>query len=394
MVDILKDYSPDRSTAKAMKWHDLETVFGEKDLLPVWIADMDFAPAKEVTAAIQSFVDDQYFGYYSVPDSYYQSMIDWSKTHFQYETKAGWYRFAPGVCTGIAFALHAFTQEGDKVLIQNPVYNPFRTVIEEANRTLVMQDLLGNDQKGYTIDFDAMEKAFKEDDIKVFLFCSPQNPTGRVWTKDELNKVVALCKQYDVLLFSDEIHRDLIMPGHEHIAVGTIDPDFDNYVLFASPSKTFNLAGFNHSFMVVPREDLREKLDVFLHSIHVTGGQPAGYIASEAAYTYGGDWLASVNEIIWANYQLLKGKLNEALPEVTFSDLQGTYLAWLDLGAYVSSTKLTDVVQGKARLAVNYGTTYWPTNPEDTHIRINLATSPEMIEKVADNLIKALKEEN
>ncbi|MFV8814663.1 MalY/PatB family protein [Aerococcus urinaeequi] len=392
MVDILKDYSPDRSNTKAMKWHDLETVFGDKDLLPIWIADMDFAPAKEVTAAIQSFVDDQYFGYYSVPDSYYQSMIDWSNDHFQYKTKAEWYRFAPGVCTGIAFALHAYTNEGDNILIQNPVYNPFRTVIEEANRTLVMQDLLGNEQEGYTIDFDALESAFKDDDIKVFLFCSPQNPTGRVWHRDELAKVVALCKQYDVLLFSDEIHRDLIMPGHEHIAIGNIDPDFDNYVLFASPSKTFNLAGFNHSFMVVPRADLREKLDTFLHAIHVTGGQPAGYIASEAAYTYGSEWVENVNQVIWDNYQLLKTTVQTALPQVQFSDLQGTYLAWLDLGAYVKNADLKEVVQDRARLGVNYGTTYWPTRPEDTHIRINLATKTEIIEKAANNLVKAIQE--
>ncbi|OYQ67355.1 MalY/PatB family protein [Aerococcus sp. 1KP-2016] len=391
MVDILKDYSPDRSQTKAMKWHDLPEKFGASDLVPVWIADMDFAPAKEIKEALQNFVEEQYYGYYSVPESYYTAIVDWTKAQYNYETKAEWYRFAPGVCTGIAFALHAFTNEGDKVLIQNPVYNPFRTVIEEANRTLVMQDLLGDDVQGYTINFEAMEDAFKHDDIKAILFCSPQNPTGRVWTKEELTKVVDLCKAYDVLLLSDEIHRDLIMPGHEHIAIGNIDPDYDNYVLFASPSKTFNLAGLNHSFLVVPNAEKRVKLDTFLHSIHLTGGQPAGYIAAEAAYTHGGEWLDAVNEIIWSNYNLLKDTIQAALPEVTFSDLEGTYLAWLDLGAYMKSADLEDIVQNKAKLAVNYGTLYWPTNADDTHIRINLATRPEIIETAAKNLVAAIK---
>lgn len=157
MVDILKDYSPDRSNTKAMKWHDLPQQFGEDNLLPIWIADMDFAPAREIQAALRAFVDEQYYGYYSVPDSYYTAIVDWTKAHYNYETKAEWYRFAPGVCTGIAFGLQAFTEEGDKILIQNPVYNPFRTVIEEANRILVMQDLLGDDVVGYTMDFDALE---------------------------------------------------------------------------------------------------------------------------------------------------------------------------------------------------------------------------------------------
>lgn len=392
MVDILKDYSPDRSNTKAMKWHDLPQQFGEDNLLPVWIADMDFAPAREIQAALRAFVEEQYYGYYSVPETYYKAIVDWTKAHYNYETKAEWYRFAPGVCTGIAFGLQAFTEEGDKILIQNPVYNPFRTVIEEANRTLVMQDLLGDDVTGYTMDFDALEAAFKDDDIKVFLFCSPQNPTGRVWTKDEVTRVVELCQTYGVLLFTDEIHRDLIMPGHTHVAVGTIDPDFDQYVLFASPSKTFNLAGLNHSFIVVPNDTLRQTLDAYLHSIHLTVGQPAGYIGVEAAYTYGADWLEGVNQVIWDNYLLLKDKLKEALPKVTIADLQGTYLAWLDLGAYVSADNLKHVVQEKARLGVNYGSLYWPTKTDETHIRINLATTPEIIGQAADNLIKAIQE--
>lgn len=391
MVDILKDYSPDRSQTKAMKWHDLPQQFGEDGLLPIWIADMDFAPAKEIQQSLKDFVDEQYYGYYSVPDSYYQALVDWSKKEYQYETKAEWYRFSPGVCTGLAFALHAFTQEGDKVLIQNPVYNPFRTVVEEANRELVMQDLLGNEETGYTIDFDRLEKAFKEDDIKVLLFCSPQNPTGRVWTKEELKKVIDLCKAYNILLFSDEIHRDLIMPGHQHISIGNIDEAYDNYILFASPSKTFNLAGLNHSFMVIPRAEYRDKMDKFLHAIHLTGGQPAGYIATEAAYTYGKEWLEGVNEVIWANYQLLKDKLTTSLPKVKIADLQGTYLTWIDLGAYVKAEDLRTVVQDKAKLAVNYGSLYWPTKPEDTHIRINLATKTAIIDQAVDNLIKAIQ---
>ncbi|WP_195854181.1 MalY/PatB family protein [Aerococcus tenax] len=389
------DLIVDRRGTQTTKWGQLENSFGDSDLIPLWIADMDFATAPEIKEVLHAYVEQNQYGYAPVRPEYYQAIIDWTKKHFDYDTEKDWYFYTPGVCTGIAYVLVALLNEGDKVLIQNPVYNPFRTVVEEANRTLVMQDLLGDDETGYTIDFEALEKAFKEDDIKALLFCSPQNPTGRVWTEDELKQVVALCKQYDVLLISDEIHRDFVWQGHHHIAIDKVaqDQDFNRVITLTAGSKTFNLAQFSHSLLIVRDPDLRAKIQAFYDKLHLNNpGSPAGYLALEAAYRHGEDWLETIKEIIYSNYQNLRDILTEALPEIKVANLEATYLMWIDLGAYVPSKDLKHVAQDKAKLAVNYGHTYWPTKANDTHIRINLGTDPALIEQAGKNLVQAIKD--
>ncbi|AMB99304.1 aminotransferase [Aerococcus urinaehominis] len=389
MVDVLKDLSPDREGSPVIKWTGMTGKYGANDLLPLWIADMDFGTVPEVVQALVDYTERNQYGYFSVPDSYYQALIKWAKDHFNYTTEASWYRYTPGVCTGLALALQAFTNEGDKVLIQNPVYDPFRTVVLEANRELVMQDLLGDDEAGYRMDFDSLEAAFK-DGVKVFILCSPHNPIGRIWSQEELTKVIDLCCQYDVFLFADEIHRDLIMPGHEFITTGCLVNDFDKLVIFTAASKTFNLAAFSHSFMIIKNPDLRAIYDRYTKTIHLGTGAPAGYIAAEAAFTHGQDWLDQVIDIVWENYQTVKASLAE-FPAIKIADLQATYLCFVDLGAYVSPDQLTSLVQDQAGLAVNYGRDYWPTKPDDCHIRLNLATRPDIIRQAMDQLTQALK---
>lgn len=393
MIDIIRDYAPDWHNSELTKWKNLESDFGDKELLALWIADMDFAPSREIAKALAEYVNNGHYGYFfPIPQSYYQAIINWTEKHFDYHTEANWYRNTPGICTGIAMVLNAFTEKGDKVLIHNPVYNPFRMVTQEAQRDIVMLDLTGDEESGYTIDFEAMEQTLKEEAIKVYIFCSPHNPVGKVWMRAEIAKVIALCKKYDVLLISDEAHRDLVWQGHTHIPSASLDSGFDKIITFSSGAKPFALAGFNHSYMVIACKSLREIWDEYSRTIHLGDGSAGGYISLKAAYNFGEEWLDAVKAIIWGNYQYLKTTLNDKLPGIKIADLQGTYLAWLDLGYYVPKADLEKVVQNQARLAVNYGDTYWPTKAEDTHIRINLATKPAVIEAAVNNLVRAISE--
>lgn len=392
MIDIIKDYTQDRKNSELTKWKNLEAEFGDKDLLPLWIADMDFSPSREIAKALADYANNGHYGYFfPIPGSYYQAIIDWTARHFNYPTEAAWYRNTPGICTGLAMVLQAFTAEGDKILIHNPVYNPFRTVTLEAGREIVMQDLAGNEEAGYHIDFDDMEEVIKTKDITAYILCSPHNPIGRVWTKEELTKIIDLCKKYDVLLISDEAHRDLVWDGHQHIPSAAVDSEFNKIITFSSGAKPFALAGFNHAYMMIPSEQLRKQWDDYSKTIHLGDGSAGGYIALETAYNEGQEWLDAVTDIIWHNYKYLKSALAEKLPEIKVADLQATYLAWIDLGAYIAAADLKDIVQNKAKLAVNYGSTYWPTRKDDTHIRINLATTPAIIEEAVDNLVAAVK---
>lgn len=393
MVDILKSFMPDRTEGSIeTKFNNLDSEFGDTSVIPLWIADMDFAPAKEIKKALSDYIDKGQFGYFfPVWPEYHETLNKWSKEQFNYETKSEWYRYCPGICTGLAFTFQALTQPNDKVLILNPVYNPFRTVIQDAGRELVMQDLQGDEISGYTIDFDAMEKSFKEDNITAFLLCSPHNPVGRVWTEEELSKIVALCRDYDVLLLSDEAHRDLVWQDHVHYPTASVANGYSKIVTYGAPSKPFGLAGFNHSYMIIEDDTLRAEYDAYLKTIHLGEGTAGGYISTQAAYEHGNEWLVAVRKVIWQNYEILKTTLETALPEIKIADLQGTYLSWLDLGAYIPAKDLRKVVQDDARLGVNYGSMYWPTKEADTHIRINLATTSENIEKAADNLIIAIK---
>lgn len=375
----------------AVKWAGMKQRFGTTDLLPLWIADMDFAPPQAVRDVLQAYVAEGVYTYFTPPKDYYPTLVEWTRKRHEWETKAAWYRHSPGVIAGVSFAIQALTSPGDAILVHEPVYNNLRDAVEATHRTLVTQDLFLDEEGIYRIDFEALEQAFQTQAIKVLLFCSPQNPTGRVWTQAELEQVIALCQKYHVYLFSDEIHRDLIMPGHTFTSVGAVKPSFDQYIVFTAASKSFSLAAFAHSLMVIPNKAIRAKVDTFIDSIHLQVGTPMGYLATMVAYQEGEEWLDDTIAVIWKNYCYLKENLQAAYPEITISDLQGTYLTWIDLNAYVPTSEIKTVVQDQSKLAVNYGETYWPNHPDNAFIRINLATAPQNITQTVEQLNAALK---
>lgn len=378
----------DRRNTDCSKWDAQSENFGEEGLHAMWVADMDFQVPSCVTDALSEYVKEGVFGYYTAPDSYYNAFIHWEKEH-GYDVKREWIRFSPGVVSGFNWIVQMMTNPKDPVIVLTPVYYPFLYAVTNNDRTLITSDLI-NDHGVYSIDFEDFEQKIIDNHVKLFIFCSPHNPVGRVWKKEELDKLVAICKKHHVFIISDEIHHDLLAPGQKHIPIASIADYDDSLITVTAPSKTFNLAGCQNSIIIIPDEKLREKWDAFTTSIRVTNGNTFGYIAARAAYTGGRPWLNEVNEIVHNNYLYVKETFEKELPKLVVSPLEGTYLLWIDFGAYLSFDEMKDFMQKKCHLAFDYGD-WFGGEKFGTHIRMNLATSKENVEKAVMAIIENLK---
>jgi len=376
-----------------MKWDGLRAHFGSDDLLPVWVADMDFESPDCVKEALSKLVGLNVYGYYQVPDGYYNAFIEWEKKYHDYEVKREWLSFMPGVVQALYRLVHCFTDENDSVAVMTPVYYPFFSAVENSGRNLVKVPLI-NDAGVYTIDFPLFEKSIAEKDVKMFILCSPHNPVGRVWTDEELKRMLDICKKYGVLVVSDEIHHDLIFSDKKQITAANAG-DYDEILLMlTSASKTFNLAGCRNALLIVPDEALRRKYRAFSRRNGFSSGSAFGYVSGQAAFEGGRAWLDEVLEIIKGNYNYLCSALAETLPKAVISPLEGTYLMWIDVSAYMKERDGREgcfdrdtewFMRDTCRLAVDLGK--WFGGKEyDGFIRINLATKRENIEEVAARL--------
>lgn len=370
------------------KWDGCKGQFGEEDLLPLWVADMDFEAPSCVKDALKRYVDFGVFGYYNVPQEYYDAFMNWEEKYHGYKVSQDWIRFAPGVVPAFNWMIHILTKENDAVIIMPPVYYPMKDAVVNNNRTLV-ESPLKLTETGYVMDFEDFEQKIKENDVKLFIFCTPHNPVGRVWTKEEIKKVLDICKKHEVYVIADEIHQDIIMNGYEKITAAAVGDYDDIMVTLTAASKTFNLAGCQNSIVVIPDEKLRNLYDEYLVRLRIKSGNAFGYIAVQSAYEGGREWLDEVLEIIEGNYHLMKSMLQEKLPDVWVAELEGTYLMWIDLGAYVKPEDMKEVIQKKCGLAVDYGS-WFGENRYDTFIRVNLATTRENVELAAKKIIEAL----
>lgn len=378
----------DRRNTDCSKWDAQSENFGEEGLHAMWVADMDFQVPACVTDSLSAYVKEGVFGYYTAPDSYYNAFINWEKEH-GYTVKREWIRFSPGVVSGFNWIVQMMTKPKDPVIVLTPVYYPFLYAVTNNDRTLITSDLI-NEHGVYSIDFEDFEQKIIDNHVKLFIFCSPHNPVGRVWKKEELDKLVAICKKHHMFIISDEIHHDLLAPGQKHIPIASIADYDDSLVTVTAPSKTFNLAGCQNSIIIIPDEKLREKWDAFTTSIRVTSGNTFGYIAARAAYTGGRPWLNEVNEIVHNNYLYVKETFERELPKLVVSPLEGTYLLWIDFGAYLSFDEMKDFMQKKCRLAFDYGD-WFGGERFGTHIRMNLATSRENVETAVQAILAHLK---
>ena len=383
---FLKEYLVERKGTYSLKWDALDKRFGNADLISMWVADMEIKAPKEVIEALKERCEHGVFGYSYVSDEYYNSVINWLKEKHNYEIKKEWLRFTNGVVTAIYCFVNIFTKVDDAVLILTPVYYPFHNAVKDNNRKLITCDLKNTD--GYfTIDYDEVEKKIVENKVKLFIQCSPHNPAGRVWKEEELAKILEICKKHNVLVISDEIHQDITMKGYKHIpsAIVANGKYADNLITVSAASKTFNLAGLIHSNIIISNDELRKKYDEEIKKINQTEINILGMLATQVAYEKGSEWLENVKEIIEDNFNYLKTELNKHIPEITITNLEGTYLVFLDLRKIIPIDKVKEFIQDKCNLAIDFGE--WFGASFKGFIRINLATDPEIVKKAVESII-------
>lgn len=376
----------DRFGTNCTKWDGLEKKYGDKSLLSMWVADMDFRCPEEVHKAIEKYMECGAYGYDMMASRFNQAFARWEKDRHGYEIQQEWLRFSPGVVQAFYWCIFSMTNEGDHVLVLPPVYYPFFNAVNETERELVESNLIW-DGKSYSMNYADIEKKIVENNVKMLLFCSPHNPASRVWTREELEKLSMICDKYGVIIVSDEIHHDFVHKGHKHTPFGLIREE--KTIVLSAPSKTFNLAGLTTALAIIPDAELRAKWDVLSRHIHISESNTFGYLAGEAAYLHGDAWVDELVTIIYDNYTLLRERLMERLPKLVIAPLEGTYLMWADFGAYIKKEEMTKFFEKECKIALDYGE--WFHGGAETWVRFNLATSRENVEKAADLIIAAME---
>ena len=379
----------DRRGTSAIKVEGVKEIWGRDDLLPLWIADMDFATAPFVTEAIRRRLENPVLGYTAKPDSYYQAIMNWNKNRYGLEVEKEMIHFVPGIVPGLGMALNTFTEPGDKVMIQPPVYGPFHWLNERNDRTLVTNPLKLVDGT-YRMDMEAFREQVKG--CKVFILCNPHNPGGIVWTEEELQQVADICYEEGVLVFSDEIHADLTLPPHKHRPFALVSEKARmNSITFMSPSKAFNMPGLTASHALVFNSKLRRKFHAFLESCEFDLGHVFAFLAVEAAYSHGTEWLDQCLAYIQGNIDYVDAFTREHTPKIKVIRPQASFLVWLDCREMgLSQEALVDFFVDKAHLALNDGTAF---GQEGTgFMRLNVATSRTVLEQAMKQLAEAYSE--
>ncbi|MEG0731962.1 MAG: MalY/PatB family protein [Vagococcus sp.] len=387
--NFIRENYVERKRTDSVKWDGLKDKFGHEDLLPLWVADMDFKAPKEVQEALMKRIEHGVFGYSFAGESYYEAFINWQKKRHGIHVEKEWLRFTTGVVNSFNFLIQALTKEEESVIILAPVYYPFFDAVKNNRRRLVVSNLV--ESKGhYTIDFEDFEEKIRQNKVKVFLHCSPQNPVGRIWKKEELEKLFNICQKYQVKIISDEIHQDFIQPGKEFVSALSVGNEYlEDIAVLTSSSKSFNLASLLHSHVIIPSEAVRIIYDKHVQTVINNPDSLMGMIATEAAYTSGEQWLDDLIDVIELNFKVMKEKITEELPHVVIAEKEATYLAWVDLSYYIEKSEMVSVIQDKAKLAIDYGE--WFDENSSGFIRINLATKTENIEKAVDQLVASIK---
>jgi cysteine-S-conjugate beta-lyase len=354
------DEQINRLNTDSVKWNGIKMIYGTEDILPMWVADMDFASPYQIKEALMKRVEHGIFGY-GVPSSEINTVVKhWVKRRYKWDIKEEWLIPSSGVVTSIAFAIQALTEKGDKVLIQTPVYYPFYSMIENNGRKIVKNPLVLKNDK-YEIDFNDFEDKLKSG-VKLFILCSPHNPVGRVWTRKELEKMGELCERYGVYIVSDEIHADIIYEPNVHTPMASLNRYWENNsITCIAPSKTFNIPGLQASVMIIPSSEIREKVRTVQGTIGFHGLNIFGNVAMEAAYKYGEEWLEALLPYLQKNRDALIQFIREEIPELNVVAPEGTYLVWIDcrkLGLSDDEIKERLIHRGKLGLepGVKYGT--------------------------------------
>ena len=344
------------------------------DVIPLWVADMDFQVFPELKEALSKRVDEGIFGYTLVPESYYEAIINWFDRRHHWHIDRSWILYTSGVIPAMAAALKAFTLPGEKVLIQTPVYNCFFSSIANCGCEPVENELV-REGNTYRIDFADFENKCADPKTTVFLLCNPHNPAGRVWTKEELERMNEICMRHDVKVISDEIHCELIMPGYTFVPFASVsEACADNSVILNSPTKNFNIAGLQIANIICKNRQWLRRIDRAVNINETCDVNPFGVIALQEAYNKGAEWIDELNTYLYDNYKALKGFFHEELPKLEVLKLEGTYLVWVDITALeFTSDEVADKLLKEAKVWVNSGTMYGRKAGQG-YLRINIAT--------------------
>jgi cystathionine beta-lyase len=377
----------DRHNTHSVKWDLCHT----DDVIPMWVADMDFKAAPCILDVLKRRLEHGVFGYANVPEEFYDSIINWFKRRHNWTIDRNWIEYTTGVVPAISAVLRAVTKPGEKVVVLTPIYNCFFTCIKSNQCEAVEVPLTYNDNHAYTINYDAIDNALNDDDTHTLLFCNPHNPTGRVWTRDEMLKVNDLCLKHGVTVISDEIHCEIVMPGQNYTPFASISQDTqDNCITCGSPSKSFNIAGLQAAFIVTNNNDTKAKINQALIDNQVCSINPFGLEAFMAAYNHGESWIIQFNDYVAGNFNLMRDMMNKELPQFHFTPIEGSYLAWVDITPTgMTSAQVTQKILDKAKVLVNDGAMYGKSG--EGFIRINFATQRSVVEEATRRIINAMK---
>ena len=373
---------PNRFGHHTYKWKEAET---DREVLPAWIADMDFEVLPEIRQTVHDYAEQLVYGYTYASDGLIEAVQSWEEKQHGYRFDKDALVFIEGVVPAISTAIQAFTKEGQAVLINTPVYPPFARSIKLNNRRLITNSLVEKDGL-FEIDFDQLEKDFVEEDVKLYVLCNPHNPGGRVWEKEVLEKIGQLCQKHGVLLVSDEIHQDLALFGNKHQSFNTVNEDFKEFsLILSSATKTFNIAGTKNSYAIIENPKLRvafQKRQLANNQHEISG---LGYLATEAAYRYGEDWLSELKELIEKHINDVVDLFGKET-KIKVMKPQGTYLIWLDFSAYdISDEELRKLLRDEAKVILNRGLDFGEEGA--LHARLNVAMPTSVLEEVCQRIL-------
>ncbi|MCD7818514.1 MAG: pyridoxal phosphate-dependent aminotransferase [Lachnospiraceae bacterium] len=387
----------DRKQTNDMKWHSeavskfLPYEFPE-DMIPMWLADTDFACAPIIVDALRNRADKEIFGYSAPMKSFYSAVCYWIKRQFGWEVQPSWISVLPTVVSGINVAIRAFTEEGDGVIIQQPVYDPFATIVQNTGRTVVNNGLLLRNGR-YEMNFDELEKLASVPENKLLILCSPHNPVGRVWEKDELQHVADICIANNVMVITDEIHSDIVFNGKIHYPLLSLDKRYeDHFIHLTAPGKTFNVAGLRVSMAIIPNEKIRSEYEKMHTAMSLGGTNTFGIEAVIAAYTpEGHEWMEEELAYIQENVSFLESYVKEYMPGVTMVRPEGTFLCWLDLsGLHLGDKEIFQRVMFQAAVICVPGTWFGPGGEE--HLRLNVGCPRSMLKEAIERIRSVLYE--
>lgn len=380
----------DRHNTGAIKIDRCKALFGTEDVIPLWVADMDFRTPGFITNSIIKRLEHPILGYTAACEDYFKSILKWIEYHHSWKVERQWLGFLPGIVPGLAFAVNAFTQSNDEVIVQPPVYPPFINVPTKNDRKAVFNPLKKINGR-FEMDFEDFERKITGR-TRLFLLCNPQNPGGRAWDKETLIRVAEICYKHGILVISDEIHSDMALNGHTHTPFATVSELAEqNSITYMAPSKTFNMAGLISSSYIVPNPVIRKKFSEFLENSELANGNIFAYIAAKAAYENGADWLKQLLDYIQGNVDYVIGFINENIPQIKPMVPEASFLIWLDCcGLNMDTNQLQDFMVKKAKLGLNKGTTFGPGG--DKHLRLNVGCPRSVLEEAMDCLKKAVDE--